>query len=1400
MSAEVGSAHISIFPVMNGFRSAVSKEAGAAGKAGAGSFGKGFSGAGRKTGGLLGRELKSGFQSASSGMSSPGLKKLQSDVASASRAVSKARLSQQDSAGKVRVAEAQLAETMAKYPPESARVVAAQERLSAAQRRLEQAEEATASASARLTTSQDAVKTALSEVATASARAGGGLKSILQNFHSGFTDSKAAASAFTGVSGALGGLGRAVADVSGLSKLGATAKRTAGTVLSGFTGLGSKVAGGLGQTWMRSAGWIAGVGVKVGTALSPVGRVAALAGSRLAAPFMAVGSKVGGWMSPVTGAVGNVFAKLGPVAGTGLRGVVSAVGSGAAGMASRFAGGLRSMASSTRTKISEIASSIGSGIRGAATAATAALAAMAVGMLSMGREALAASDATDKFKGTLKFAGIGTKQIDALTKSAQTYADKTVYSLGDIQSVTAQLAANSVPNFDKLAEAAGNLNAVAGGNADTFKSVGMVLTQTAGQGKLTTENWNQLSDAIPGASGKLQQAMLANKAYTGNFRDAMAKGQITADEFNKALLQLGMTDVAKKAATSATTFEGAWGNLQASVVGGMQKAIGPLKPLITSAMNGAATAVTTLFNAITKITTKIGGFVSGMHGVGSVSSGALGAIAGLGSAFAALGAGGLAGVMSKIPILGQMFGGLAGPLKFLGGPVGVLAAGLLGLSATGGSVQAAMTSIAGGITQAAGMVPKLVSAVTAALPGLISGIMSALPQLLAGGAQIVKALVQGIVTALPVLVQGAVQIVGMLSRSMTMFLPLIIQGAVSLLNALVQGLTTAVPQLIQGALAIVTGLLNAIVLNLPLIIAGGMHLITALIQGIVAMVPMILTSAVTLVTGLLTGIVSMLPAIISGGMQLLVGLVNGILSALPTLTGASMTLISGLLQGILMNLPRILSAGIQLLMALVSGVIAVLPRLITTGIQMIGPLISGILRMLPQIIAAGIQLIIALAGGLVRAIPQLVAAIPQIVAAIFNGFKGVHWGELGSQIISGLVGGLRAGLGEIAAAASNLASTAKNTFKNILGIHSPSRVFKGYGANVVAGLVKGLDGNRSQVSASISRIVKKIQSTKGLRGKSGLVSWVQREGNALKSLAAQQDTMAARLKTARDKLAKLKESWSQEKSQVADHITGEMDLSSLVVKDSAGRVMSGGLTSGAIRTYVAGLASQARTFAAQAKKLVKAGWPSALVQQVAGYGLDTAIEVARALLSAPTSDAKAIKSSYSSFTSAAGSTGAALADQLYGAGLQAQRGLIKGLTAKSAALDKAASALASRVTSTVKKTLGIHSPSRVFDLEIGQQMGRGMAQGLDRSAPLAGQSAAGMAAGAVDQARAAMDRSRLAMTMLPSTATEAQPTPSQAGQQAPTLVQNNYGVDAAELAARNRAQWEHTMRTMAVQR
>lgn len=242
---------------------------------------------------------------------------------------------------------------------------------------------------------------------------------------------------------------------------------------------------------------------------------------------------------------------------------------------------------------------------------------MAVDAISnLSGDIIEASDSAQKFASTLSFAGLDTSTIDQLTASTQKYADQTVYDLSDIRNTTAQLAANGVDGYAELAEAAGNLNAVAGGNADTFRSVGMVLTQTAGAGKLTTENWNQLADAIPGASGKLQEAMKKNGAYTGDFRDAMAKGEISAEEFNQAILDLGLTDAAKEAATSTSTIEGAMGNLEASVVNVGMQILDSFKGPATQGISMLAEGIgslpqtfTSMMGSITPVLQRIGSVI-----------------------------------------------------------------------------------------------------------------------------------------------------------------------------------------------------------------------------------------------------------------------------------------------------------------------------------------------------------------------------------------------------------------------------------------------------------------------------------------------------------------------------------------------------------------------------------------------------------------------------------------------------------------------------------------------------------------------------------------------------------------------------------------------------------------------
>lgn len=213
-------------------------------------------------------------------------------------------------------------------------------------------------------------------------------------------------------------------------------------------------------------------------------------------------------------------------------------------------------------------------------------------------EAVSASDATDKFRQAMEFAGVDGAAIDKAAARAQEYADKTVYSLSDIMNAVAQFTSNGVQNANGLVESIGNLNAVAGGSPESFQRMLLAITQTTAAGKLTTENWNQIADAIPGGAGVLMKALEQAGAYTGNFRDAMAKGEITAEELNTALMSVGNEPVAVEAAKSVTTMEGAVGNLNAIIVGGLAQAISFMKPALTSLLTSIGQTIQAVFGAI----------------------------------------------------------------------------------------------------------------------------------------------------------------------------------------------------------------------------------------------------------------------------------------------------------------------------------------------------------------------------------------------------------------------------------------------------------------------------------------------------------------------------------------------------------------------------------------------------------------------------------------------------------------------------------------------------------------------------------------------------------------------------------------------------------------------------------
>lgn len=529
-------------------------------------------------------------------------------------------------------------------------------------------------------------------------------------------------------------------------------------------------------------------------------------------------------------------------------------------------------------------SSSGLGKFGAAAGAVGGLVSSGIGMAvdaigDLTGDIIEASDSADKFKSTLNFAGLDTGTIDALTASTQTYADQTVYSISDIRNVTAQLAANGVQGFDKLAEAAGNLNAVAGGNAQTFSSVGMVLTQTAGAGKLTTENWNQLADAIPGASGKLQEAMLKNGAYTGNFRDAMEKGEISAEEFNQAIMDLGMTDAAKEAATSTSTIEGAMGNLEASVVGVGTTILDQFKGPLTSGISMLAQGISGLSGVFTGLVQTIGPILSQIGTtfqtafqpvVGMVQSQLLPALKPLMSALQNIGNAIMPIIMTAIqtiaPVLSTIVSNIGQTMSVIATAVTPVINNIAALiQAVLPAIQSAFqiwgTYIQGVINAVFPFIQTVVTSVMNVVNAIISTVLAAINGDWSGVWEGIKNIVSSVWNGIQSIVSGAINAVS---------------GVISSVLSGISGIFSSVWNGIKGAVS-----------------SAWSGITSAVSSGVSSMMNFI-TSIPSRIMGVFSGAGSWL---LSAGQNIIQGLINGITNAIGGAISAVKNAVGGIIDG-----------------------------------------------------------------------------------------------------------------------------------------------------------------------------------------------------------------------------------------------------------------------------------------------------------------------------------------------------------------------------------------------------------------------------------------------------------------------------------------------------------------------
>lgn len=224
---------------------------------------------------------------------------------------------------------------------------------------------------------------------------------------------------------------------------------------------------------------------------------------------------------------------------------------------------------------------------------------------------------------------------------------------------------------------------------------------------------------------------------------------------------------------------------------------------------------------------------------------------------------------------------------------------------------------------------------------------------------------------------------------------------------------------------------------------------------------------------------------------------------MPTIMGAVSAFIGGMIQVFIDNIPGLIQAGVTLIISLLDALVALIPKIVETGMELIlgllrgirdhigevvtvvGDIVSNFLtalgKALPKIIDAGAKMIIDFINGMAAAIDEnhmaLIEAMGRlgksIINALWDALKAAFQGvfgfivDIGGAIVRGVWEGIKGAAKWFGDQVKGFFESMVNGAKKVLGIRSPSRVFKQIGKFSMEGLSIGIEeGSSGAVAAS----------------------------------------------------------------------------------------------------------------------------------------------------------------------------------------------------------------------------------------------------------------------------------------------------------------------------------------------
>lgn len=367
------------------------------------------------------------------------------------------------------------------------------------------------------------------------------------------------------------------------------------------------------------------------------------------------------------------------------------------------------------------------------------------------------------------------------------------------------------------------------------------------------------------------------------------------------------------------------------------------------------------------------------------------------------------------------------------------------------------TIVSTAVEQLPGVIATLAPVVGEAFASIADSAMSALSGAFGGlgemGAQVGPVLYDGIVNGLSFLSGAAADIMTQLGGYLSENLPTLME---------------------QGP-NILTGLSESLAENVGVLAEGAANLIVGLAQGIADSLPTIIEQAPVIVQNLADAINDNAPTLLGAGIQAIVTLALGIVQAIPTLIANIPAIFSAFVSA--WSAPDWLSLGRNAITFLGNGIAGMAGFVSTCGSNIVSA-IRGAIQNLPSTLAGiGRNGISSLGSAIRGAVGFVTSAASSIGSSIMGALSSIpgRVASIGSQIVQGIANGISGAAGVVVNKITGVVGGAIEAAKNLLGIHSPSRVFRKMFGYVMQGAALGIDDTADEPVKSMESAVGKVE-------------------------------------------------------------------------------------------------------------------------------------------------------------------------------------------------------------------------------------------------------------------------------------------------------------------------------------